>query len=198
MTRPLARSSLPATAAVRPVHSLLFTHTHTRTHTRTLSLSHTHTHAHMHTHAHTRTHTRTLLSSLQRVPICSASDHPRAAGYLDNTTWARGEAWGVYGFTMMYRYTRKVRGPRRAVPATGHVYDMFMTPLCQQHASHTLASRAYGPSHACGVNQPQDHAYTRLYAYEWVWFPTPRNAAPATGSVPSARPAGGFNCRRAV
>ena len=25
------------------------------------------------------------------------------------------------------------------------VQDMFMTPLCQQHASHTLASRAHGP-----------------------------------------------------
>ena len=25
------------------------------------------------------------------------------------------------------------------------VQDMFMTPLCQQHASHALASRAHGP-----------------------------------------------------
>jgi unsaturated chondroitin disaccharide hydrolase len=27
-------------------------------------------------------------------------------GYLDNTTWARGQAWSIYGFTMVYRYTR--------------------------------------------------------------------------------------------
>ena len=35
-------------------------------------------------------------------------------GYLDNTTWARGEAWAVYGFTMMYRYTHKVHVVARA------------------------------------------------------------------------------------
>lgn len=26
-------------------------------------------------------------------------------GYADNSTWARGEAWGLYGFTMCYRQT---------------------------------------------------------------------------------------------
>ena len=28
-------------------------------------------------------------------------------GYADNSTWARGEAWGIYGFTMMYRETKQ-------------------------------------------------------------------------------------------
>lgn len=27
-------------------------------------------------------------------------------GYSDNSTWARGQAWAVYGYTMMYRETR--------------------------------------------------------------------------------------------
>jgi len=27
-------------------------------------------------------------------------------GYSDNSTWARGQAWAIYGFTMMYRETR--------------------------------------------------------------------------------------------
>ena len=41
------------------------------------------------------------------------------------------------------------------------VQDMFITPLYQQHTSHTLASRAYGPQPlTCGVNLPQDHTST--------------------------------------
>lgn len=27
-------------------------------------------------------------------------------GYSDSSSWARGQAWGVYGYTMMYRFTR--------------------------------------------------------------------------------------------
>lgn len=32
-----------------------------------------------------------------------------AQGYADNSTWARGEAWGIYGFTMTYRETKDKR-----------------------------------------------------------------------------------------
>ncbi|APU95772.1 glycoside hydrolase family 88 protein [Sphingobacterium siyangense] len=28
-------------------------------------------------------------------------------GYADNSTWARGQGWAIYGFTMMYRETKK-------------------------------------------------------------------------------------------
>lgn len=28
-------------------------------------------------------------------------------GYADNSTWARGQAWAIYGFTMMYKETKK-------------------------------------------------------------------------------------------
>lgn len=27
-------------------------------------------------------------------------------GFNDNSTWARGQGWGIYGFTMAYRYTK--------------------------------------------------------------------------------------------
>lgn len=27
-------------------------------------------------------------------------------GYADSSAWARGQAWGLYGYTMMYRYTK--------------------------------------------------------------------------------------------
>ena len=32
-------------------------------------------------------------------------DQATAQGYADNSTWARGQAWGIYGFTMVYRET---------------------------------------------------------------------------------------------
>ncbi len=32
-----------------------------------------------------------------------------AQGYSDNSTWSRGQAWGIYGFTMVYRETKDKR-----------------------------------------------------------------------------------------
>lgn len=32
-----------------------------------------------------------------------------AQGYADSSAWARGQAWGLYGYTMCYRYTRDPR-----------------------------------------------------------------------------------------
>ena len=35
-------------------------------------------------------------------------------GYADGSSWARGQAWGLYGYTMTYRYTKDNRFLRQA------------------------------------------------------------------------------------
>lgn len=45
-----------------------------------------------------------------------------AQGFADNSTWARGQAWGVYSFTMVYRYTRDERFLRTAI----NMADFFL------------------------------------------------------------------------
>lgn len=46
-------------------------------------------------------------------------------GYADDSAWARGQAWSLYGFTMMYRFTRDAAYLERATA----VADMLLSRL---------------------------------------------------------------------
>ncbi|WP_295655160.1 glycoside hydrolase family 88 protein [uncultured Mucilaginibacter sp.] len=67
------------------------------------------------THANNtlKNHFRSNFSSYHVVDYDTISGLPRRKqtnqGYSDESAWARGQAWGLYGFTMMYRYTRDVK-----------------------------------------------------------------------------------------
>src|SRR5690606_13331680 len=43
-------------------------------------------------------------------------------GFSDNSTWSRGQAWGIYGFTMTYRET----GDRRFLETACKMADLFI------------------------------------------------------------------------
>ena len=44
-----------------------------------------------------------------------------AQGYSDGSAWARGQAWGIYGFTVCYRETHNLKYLRQAEKAFGFV-----------------------------------------------------------------------------
>ncbi|WP_224246580.1 glycoside hydrolase family protein [Hyalangium gracile] len=46
-------------------------------------------------------------------------------GYSDSSTWARGQAWAIYGYTMAYRYTRDAR----MLQAAQKVTDYYLSRL---------------------------------------------------------------------
>ena len=42
-------------------------------------------------------------------------------GYSDDSAWARGQAWGLYGYTMMYRYTKRADFLEHAQNIAGYI-----------------------------------------------------------------------------
>ena len=50
-------------------------------------------------------------------------------GYADESVWARGQAWGIYGFTMTYRFTKDQRFLKTAQRAA----DYFIERLPADH-----------------------------------------------------------------
>jgi unsaturated chondroitin disaccharide hydrolase len=46
-----------------------------------------------------------------------------AQGYSKNSTWARGQAWGIYGFTMCYRETQDIDFLNTAIKMADYFID---------------------------------------------------------------------------
>jgi unsaturated chondroitin disaccharide hydrolase len=44
-----------------------------------------------------------------------------AQGYADSSAWARGQSWGLYGYTVMYRYTHDPRYLEQAVQIADYI-----------------------------------------------------------------------------
>lgn len=45
-----------------------------------------------------------------------------AQGFADNSTWSRGQAWGIYSFTMVYRFT----GDERFLHTATKMVDLYL------------------------------------------------------------------------
>ncbi len=51
-----------------------------------------------------------------------------AQGYADNSSWARGQAWGLYGFTMMYRETKDPKYLNQAIKIAAYILNYPTLP----------------------------------------------------------------------
>ncbi|KOP67049.1 glucuronyl hydrolase [Bacillus sp. FJAT-18019] len=53
-------------------------------------------------------------------------------GYTNGSTWARGQAWGVYGFTLAYRYT----GDKLYLDTSKRMAAYFLEQLPEDHVAY--------------------------------------------------------------
>ncbi|MCM4157052.1 glycoside hydrolase family 88 protein [Gramella sp. AN32] len=51
-----------------------------------------------------------------------------AQGHAEESSWARGQAWGIYGFTMCYRYTKDEKYLEQAKKIADFILDYKDTP----------------------------------------------------------------------
>lgn len=50
-------------------------------------------------------------------------------GVSEKSAWARGQAWGLYGYTMMYRFTKDTRYLEQAVKIAEFILNH---PICRK------------------------------------------------------------------
>jgi hypothetical protein len=81
------------------------------------------------THANTtlRNHYRPDYSSFHVVDYDTATGEAlakkTAQGYSDSSAWARGQSWGLYGYTVMYRYTHDPKYLEQAEHIAGFILN---------------------------------------------------------------------------
>lgn len=86
-------------------------------------------------------------------------------GFSDNSTWARGQAWAIYGFTMVYRET----GVRKYLEAAQKMASLFI--------DHPNIPADKVPYWDFNVNQP---GFSPPWKYDPVKYPeVPRDASAA-------------------
>lgn len=51
-----------------------------------------------------------------------------AQGYADESAWARGQAWGLYGYTVCYRYTKDEKYLKQAEDIAKYIIEYKATP----------------------------------------------------------------------
>lgn len=86
-------------------------------------------------------------------------------GYANNSTWSRGQAWGIYGFTMVYRETKD----ERFLTTAQKMADFFL--------NHENLPKDKIPYWDFNVNQP---GYNPPWDYDASKYtPVPRDASAA-------------------
>jgi hypothetical protein len=120
------------------------------------------------THANTtmRNHYRPDYSSFHVVDYDSVTGaiiaKKTAQGYADSSAWARGQSWGLYGYTMVYRSTHDPRYLEQA-----------------RHIAHFILTNP---------NLPADKI--PYWDYNAPGIPSATAGAPATGNPTRSQPAG--------
>jgi unsaturated chondroitin disaccharide hydrolase len=90
-------------------------------------------------------------------------------GFSDNSTWARGEAWGIYGFTVVYRETKD----KQFLQIAQKMADYFIEHLPKDKI----------PYWDFNINQP---GYTPVWKYDATKYREPPRDASAAAIAASA------------
>lgn len=79
-----------------------------------------------------------------------------AQGYAHESAWARGQAWGIYGFTVCYRYTKD----ERYLEMSQRIYDFFVN-----HPNLPSDLVPYWDFNAPNIpNEPRDASAAAIFA----------------------------------